>query len=403
MSWWKYYNFKSEPFLSLNPLTLPVDLGIFWGRTKEIREIRIRTNSQSKICLLLTGDAGIGKTTFLYKAFGEEKGFIRVNLSKARNIDEADGEIARSCILAAEKAGIKAEDLYHRLIKSTSKTTGRKLKAGIGGAGVSSVNQKTETPERNYETEDIIYESCKRMSKRNERVILVIDEPDFLEPEMPANMANLCQRMKELIPTPGLLILAHRDSKDNFSKGFDDLKSIIRSTFDHHEYLKPLWELGRGNLKDILNPRFHRGKPLKSYVYPFTDKASFLIDVLSSANYREMLRYAKYVLQEGMIVEQEVPLSEKFILNILMKKFSELRIEADDLKILKYLLKKTASVSDKQFINISKSRTTLQRRLEPLENRWLVERHTLPRTRKQVFGLTEKGKVLVNFKSDKSK
>ena len=167
MHWWEHYGYRSQPFLDANqPLTTSDDLALFWGRAKELRSLKMSTDTETKTCLLIVGDAGVGKSTLQYKAFEREAGFIRVDLAKVSG-RTPDREIARSCVQRLKELRTKAADLNKKLrSRSTSRTTGRTLKAAPGGTGISSVKQTTETLDRDLELEEITKTACERVSSK---------------------------------------------------------------------------------------------------------------------------------------------------------------------------------------------------------------------------------------------
>lgn len=395
---WEYYDFEAVPYLSTRPLSKSEDLDMFLGRVDELRVIKMYLDSGEKVCLLITGAPGIGKTTFICKAFQEEKGFIRVNLSRARNIDEADAEIARACIVAMKRCGINIKEFDNRIKQSTSTITGRNMQAGGLGIGVQSIYQQTEAPLRNYEVEDIIKVSFEKLSKKTKRVVLGLDESDFLGTKSHDDLCNLCQRMKELIPEPGVLILANRDEQRNFKNAYTDLNSLVRTIFDNHELLKHFWKPGEGDVQGLLEPRFERGKPTSDFSFPLSKNACYWIDIFSNGNIRELLRYTNYVLMKGADKKQKIPLQSNFVIEQLNDKFFGIEIEdPKEIKILKYLRNKPTSVADKNFQNATFSRSTLQRHLINLEKRWLVGRdHYSPR-KIQTFQITKLAEVLLDL------
>lgn len=139
MHWWEHYGYRSQPFLDASqPLTTSDDLTLFWGRAEELESLTTSADTETKTCLLVVGDAGVGKSTLQYKAFENEPGFIRVNLAKVSG-RVPDIEIARSCVQRLKELRVKAADLQKRLSQSTSRTVGRSLQVGAAGTGISSV------------------------------------------------------------------------------------------------------------------------------------------------------------------------------------------------------------------------------------------------------------------------
>lgn len=129
-TWWKRYKLKEEPFFSPDPLMEPEELELFHGRDSDIERVATMTQSLAKVGLLLSGEAGVGKTTLVHRLFANCKGFIRADLSRAESIQDADVEVAESCIFALKKVSkAKAANLRKRLLSTTNETTGRNMEA----------------------------------------------------------------------------------------------------------------------------------------------------------------------------------------------------------------------------------------------------------------------------------
>ena len=116
MHWWEHYGYRSQPLLDAShPLTTGDDLALFWGRAEELQSLTTSADTETKTCLLVVGDAGVGKSTLQCKGFENESGFIRVNLAKVSG-QVPDIEIARSCVQRLKELRIKTADLQKRLV-----------------------------------------------------------------------------------------------------------------------------------------------------------------------------------------------------------------------------------------------------------------------------------------------
>ncbi len=194
-----------------------------------------------------------------------------------------------------------------------------------------------------------------------------------------------------------VLILANRDLKNRFSDEYQDSESLVRSTFRYYHRLDSMWEEGKGDLKDFLKLRFNRGKPLKTYRFPLSQKACRNIDILSMGNFKLLLQFVETSLMHGSMPKARVPLTAPFVSKLLCENFKELSLnDEDEIKVLKYLAKIPTHVNDNKFKSLIGSRTSLQEVLSGLEDRRLVKRSTRQTGVKQIYSVTQKGALLMD-------
>ena len=131
---WEKIGLKSEPFLSIEPLSTKDDFAYFVNRDKEFTEISSYLESTNPSNLLISGKAGIGKTTLINRVLLDFPISLRVNLSQVEEhqaiIDRITLEIAKFTIKLGVKSAesIEKQLIYEsRMIKSISKKISGKL------------------------------------------------------------------------------------------------------------------------------------------------------------------------------------------------------------------------------------------------------------------------------------
>lgn len=399
--WWEFYKLRGEPLLSPDPLIRKEDRSLFIGRDSDQQTLKATTQGNTTNAVLITGNPGVGKTTLVHQLFMDNGGFIPVDLSNAQRLLDVDVDIAEACILAVKKHNAsKAKELRERLLSTTSQSTGRNLKAGIapGGIGgeVTSHYLETMAPVRNIEVREIIRGSLGYLHSGRQRIFLFLDESDFFDGETTEQLTQLCKRIKGLLPSGSVLLLANRDLRHQFSEAYRKTRSLVRSTFRHYHPLDSLWEEGKGNVPEFLGLRLERGKPIRGYRFPLSQKACHVIDVLSMGNFKLLLQYAETSLIHGSLQGAKIPLTAPFVKKLLFEKFPETsEMDDDELKVMKHLKNTPAHVNDTSFKGIVGSRTNLQHVLARLEDRRLVKRDIRRTGVKQVFSVTDKGMMVL--------
>ncbi|MBW1860247.1 MAG: hypothetical protein JRI70_09310 [Deltaproteobacteria bacterium] len=332
----------------------------------------------------------------------KSKAFIWVNLSNAQRIQDADVEIAESCIFVVKKFNKgQATKLRQRLVSEASETTGRNIQGGIapGGVGgkVTSIYQETMAPIRSIAVRDIIRESTDFLRSKGQRIYLFVDEADFFDDEYADQLTHLCQRIKQLIPDNSVMMLANRDLRGRLGEEYQSSRSLLRSTFRHHHRLDSLWEEGKADVPMFLETRMKRGQPMRDYKFPFSQNACRILDILSAGNFKLLLQYVETCLIHGSIREERRPLNASFVRRMIADTFDDVTVRNEDERtVLEHLLRNPTHVSDKSFTNIVGSRTNLQDILLELEDRRLVNRSSKKSGVKQIYSVTQKGRMLLN-------
>ena len=117
---WEHLGLKGEPPLMINPLITKDELRFFVNRETDLQELKIRIDGKNARNIIVSGDAGIGKTTLLCRIGTELDSFIRVDLSYLEEwqtiLDRVTLEIAKY----ATKIGIKdGKQIEESIVYST--------------------------------------------------------------------------------------------------------------------------------------------------------------------------------------------------------------------------------------------------------------------------------------------
>jgi hypothetical protein len=335
--WWEYYNFAEAPFLSTEPLTDGSDMPLFFGRTKEIKLVHAYLQGGAKKTVLLTGTPGVGKTTFICRLLHSDEGFIRFNLSR---------EIERI---------------------------------------------------RNFGVTDIINEYIGILSEKNHRIYLFLDETDFFNGKDIDGLITFFKQFKENLSQNSALVVAYRDIDGKLSDQYNNAESLVRSTFTNFHELKPLTEINSTNLQMMVRERFKRGKPRKEFNFPLANNACHTIVGLSGGNFRILLQYLEEVLIQGSINDEKIPLSDDFVKESIFKKFDEANIDTkDEFEVLNFLKKSPSHLSDPKFKKLH-PKSTLHDILQGLEKRYFVKRDTKKRGVKQIYSITPKAEIALEY------
>lgn len=399
-TWWQYYQFESEPPLTAYPLTTEEELKYFIGRKDDIDFLESRTGGNQHIKVLITGTAGIGKTSLVCRYNDGKDNFIRFDCRRAGDQSLLMGYIVDELLVFASSVdGVDVSGLEEEYHKTISRTTGTEDQWGGGPipASHSTTEQKTVTRQITpAKAREIGQQVIKRLHSKLGYLTYLFDETDHVPKVTKEIIYGLLECWS--FPSPSIVVLTSRN--EDAAEGWQNPDSIERQLFQFHRKLEPLWVPGAGNSKELLEVRFN-GHYLKHgrWQFPLQDNTADLIDVLSEGNVREFLRYVMNVLILGAELNQKRPIGPSFAFNALHDEFRLLHLSDDDRVVLNYLRENPSSASDDRLLKQMKlSRTTIQDRFSNLEERHLIIMSI--EKKKHIFTTTRKASLLLDYASD---
>jgi len=336
--WWHYYGIEKPPALGVRPLIDDSDSQYFWNRQKEITEIRSECTGDDSRSLVVTGQAGDGKTSLLCNAFQGDPAFIRVDVRRAPSLNNLPGALVLEAL--RHSRGKLTDKMVDNLALEYAKLrTDATSQEYVGGKGpmpfgasreISQSFTQRVTPFRAVE---IAFKVLSRLREKVGRLTLLLDEcsthPDFIKDpySMIAAITNL------QLPGDTTLIVAGRP--EYFARHWQNSQSVLRQLFDAHQTVGPLFIPGKGESIELLSSRIvmPEGEPRSL----FQEDSIDLIEWLSEGNVREFIRNVRQVLIAGSVKAATFPFAPEFCWQVISAKHSELRLSMLGWKIAHYL------------------------------------------------------------------
>ncbi len=395
--WWQYYQFDSEPSITASPLTSEEALKYFIGRGDDIGFLESHTGGHEHIKVLITGTAGIGKTSLVCRYNKGEDNFIRFDFRKAGDFSAIPRFIVDALMLFASRVpGLDISDLERDYNNIISRMSGKEATIGIAPVPVSGTLSKQTTVTPIISPMTIGQQVIERLHAELGYLSYLFDETDHLPGVTKEAIYSIVGYWN--FPSPSTAVLTTRN--EDATEGWQDSNSIERQTFQFHRKLEPLWVPGTGSAKKLLDVRFDGCFPRhKKWKFPLQDDSTDLIDVLADGNIREFLRYVLIALIAGAKQNQKIPLKPSFIFRILQDEFRSFALDEEERRILGYLRNTPAAVSDKTFLNkVNLKRSTAQNRIDELRDKILITMNVV--NQKHIFATTRKANLLLDCSSN---
>ena len=348
---WKGIGFSAEPFLSIEPLSTKEELEYFVDREEEITELSSCLVRDYPFNLLITGKAGIGKTTLVNKTLSNFPTSLRINLSQLEEHQAIMDRIVLEVAKFAKNLGIKEgkrieEQLVYesRLIKGTAGN----LSGGIPFLRGGIKKEKREEGvlrENLISRETLLEELLEKIMNKRGLLIMFLDDADHLPESLQTRILESCESV--FVSKRCISIFASR--KETGKLFVSDANSVYRARFIDFIELKDVIKRDPRSVEQILRPRFER-VALDTYVYPFTTETNRFLSDICDGNIRELLRYASIII--GQAVRQNVPvlLQVEFAMAALASKnYLVGEIDEESYHVLNALKSKSMSASDTEF------------------------------------------------------
>lgn len=375
------------------------DLDLFVGRSEQIDILKDWSSEQSFTRSLLTGSAGVGKTSLVCKAYYGLEEFIRLDLSILPNISLIFSFIARRLIERAVETKCpsvkKLKNEYEKVIQTT---TGRRLTAGKGPvpAGIESVYSTTHIPFIPQDHVNILIEKAlKILHKKLGRITLLLDEadPNLLPGATRDNMLGIIRSLK--IKKPSLLIWPVRDEGSKYF--WENPSSMERQLFMWHLYVPPLDAKDSPGAPDVLYKRLEKVSSKNRSKEIILKDLAQKIAILADGNIREYIRFCKEVLKTASKNSEQLPISNNFAISQILSFHKELVLSEEEYNFLKYLASYPSSSSDDEIkTEFDLGETQIRARLKDLEKKYLAVKK-IGKHGKLIYKPSEKAKILINI------
>lgn len=389
---WEKLGLKSEPFLSIEPLSTKEEINYFVNREREIFELRSYLSDTNPLNLLITGKAGVGKTTLVNKVTIDLPTSIRVDLSHLEEFQTTIDRITLEVAKYAKSVGIRrGSQIEEQLIYASriATTMSKKFTAKIPmfSTQISKEEKEEQSLKEALISRESMLDELEAISKKRGTPIVFLDDADHLSEELQQNILDACEPM--FSSKRCISIFATRKETGNLFAA--NSNSRYRARFTDFVELSNVIEVIPDSVHKILLPRFSK-LVLDNFVYPFSTETEKFLGDISDGNIRELLRYASIILRQALVLDVNLPIGVDFAMGALSSKnYLVSNVDEKIFSILSSLRESPKSASDETFQkDIGVGRAALSN----LCNR-LIEINFLQKIIEKnriLYGLGEKGK-----------
>lgn len=395
---WKKIGLKSEPFLSIEPLSTKEDFAYFVNRDKEIAEISSYLGGAHPFNLLITGKAGIGKTTLINRVLFDFPVSLRVNLSQIEEHQAIIDRITLEVAKFARELGIKSAEVIEKQLVYESrliKATARKFGSGMPFLKAELAKEKKEEEilrETLISRETLLEELLKKIIYKRGLPIIFLDDADHLPENLQARVLESCEPV--FVSKRCISIFASRKETGKLFSG--DADSIYRARFLDFVELKDIVTGNPQSVRKILVPRFNRVS-LDSFVYPFSKEVEVFISSVCNSNIRELLRYSAIILRQAVLLNVPLPITAEFAMTALASKnYLVGEIDEELYLVLNAVKTSSMSASDQEFQKATGlARATLSNTCNRLFEHSLLNK--IVKKNKVFYSISLKGEHILNM------
>lgn len=395
---WSYFNLKKAPKISIHPLLKEEELSFFIDREKEIEELSLYLSDEEPQNILISGPAGIGKTSLVSKVGVLREDFVRIDISYLEENQSVLERITIALLDFASQLGVKGMDDLIETFYFTTKEVAlsekkAKVKIPIAEGAIEHKKGLEKAKKELVIGKELLVEKLLGQTKSrlgNNLPVIFLDESDHLPEGLQDKIFAIIEPLL-VSPLCKVIFSTRREVRRVFQT---DENSRYRARFTCGIEINPLRLASHGSTaREILSKRLS-SEAAAGYQYPFDGEFDRYIETVSNGNLRELLRYTYLIMTEAILRKLPLPISADSACEILAEKgFLISDLDIKDYQLLKLLESEPFSPSDEGLQDrTGLKRSTLNKKLGELEGKRALGKDT--EGKRVVYRTTPKGSWL---------